>query len=207
MILVVLVTKDDNISSIILNKLSEGVISISNEGIIQIINRKAKEVFGIVYIHETGHKKGVIRKGDIVIIGDSSIGMDDGGMDSSDLKKLLGIKESISSGSSLVYIGRYMEGGEYKYQSALENNDMAIEKVIGGKEIECYISFSKKIVNIAIDGIQYPYNFVKGIGHMVILDKDTLDVKFYQVKGYSVRKESIKNLLSQSSFNEKLPGV
>lgn len=207
MILVVLVTKDDNISNIILNKLSEGVISISNEGIIQIINRKAKEVFGIVYIHKTGHKKGVIKKGDIVIIGDSSIGMDDGGMDSSDLKQLLGIRENIFPGSSLVYIGRYMGGGEYKYQSGSENNDIAIEKVIDGKEIECYISPSKKIANIAIDGIEYPYNFVNGIGHMVILDKDTLHIKFYQDKGYSVRKESIKNLLSQSSFNEKLSGV
>lgn len=201
-----LTTKEDNISNIILNRLSEGVIAIDDTGIIQIINRKAKEVFGIVYTHKTGHKKGVIKKGDILIIGDSSIGMDDGGIEKSDLN-FLGIRKNIFSGSSLVYIGKYMEGGEYKYQPGSEKCDIAIEKVIDGKEIECYISPSKKIVNIAIDGIEYPYNYVNGIGHMVILDKDTLDVKFYQDKGYSVRKESIKSLLLGNRFHEKLSGI
>lgn len=202
--MVVLFMKDDKVSNIILDGLSEGVIAINKRNEISIINRKSKEIFGIVYTHRIGHKKGVIKKGDIVVIGDNSIGMDDGGIDSSDLK-LLGIEDKIPSGSAFVYIGKYMEGGEYKYQPDLKNNDIIIEKIIDGKEIEVSICFSQKTINIAVDGIQFPYHFIKGVGHIVILDGETLEIKFYQSKGYSVRREDIKSLLNQNNYKEKLP--
>ena len=78
----------------IVENISEGIISIDSTQRINIINKKAKEIFGISYKYDLGHPPGKIEQGDIVIIGDNAIGIDDGGMGSEDLKKI-GIDESI----------------------------------------------------------------------------------------------------------------
>ena len=89
----------------------EGFIVIDKNGEIQIYNEKAKEIFGIIPRDEINHKKGKIKKGDIVIIGDNVIGEDDGELDANSLK-LLGIKsKEIEKGDSLVAIGVYEHRG------------------------------------------------------------------------------------------------
>jgi sensor histidine kinase regulating citrate/malate metabolism len=60
---------------IMLDGISEGVIAVDNNNRICFINKKAKEIFGITYKQDIGHREGKINKGDIVIIGDTSIGL------------------------------------------------------------------------------------------------------------------------------------
>ena len=72
--------------------MSEGFIFIDNTGTIQIYNNKAKEIFGINNEYGYNHDSGKIEKGDIVIIGDSYIGKDDGGLTTESLR-CIGIKD------------------------------------------------------------------------------------------------------------------
>ncbi len=46
-------------------------------------------------------------------------------------------------------------------------------------------------------------DYINAIGHMVVLDKDTKNMRFYQSQGYTVRKESINDLLKGGEFRGK----
>ncbi|EYE88222.1 ATPase AAA [Fervidicella metallireducens AeB] len=195
---------EDTILSQIMDNISEGIIAIDKNGIIKVINERAKEIFGIKIKQGIGHKKGKIEKGDVVIIGNSSVGLDDGGMKYEDFM-LLGINEKIPENSAFAYIGRYNEGGEYIFVDKMEK-PLRLSKIIDDKKLEVEIDRLGKVINIKSGDISFPYSYVKGIGHIVILDKDTLEVKFYQSKGYTVRKEDLKNILNGKNYMEKLPG-
>lgn len=196
---------DNMIKHLILENISEGIIAIDCNQRIKLINRRAKEIFGIVHRQTIGHKGGRLIEGDIVIIGDNSLGFDDGGVSPEDLK-VLGVEECIPIRSAFVYIGRYKDKGEYKFNEKNQGEKIQLIKTISDKKIEVSIDFIKKVINVKVNKIEIPYSYVKGIGHMVILDKDTLEVKFYQSKGYTIRKEDIKSILNGGRFSEKLHG-
>jgi transcriptional regulator with PAS, ATPase and Fis domain len=59
-------------------------------------------------------------------------------------------------------------------------------------------------ITIKVGNNEFPYNFIKSIGHIVILDRLSLEVKFYQSKGYSVRKEDLKNILNGKRYLKKI---
>ncbi|MCX7884580.1 MAG: sigma 54-interacting transcriptional regulator [Caloramator sp.] len=190
----------------IIKNIPVGVIAIDAERKIQEINEKAKEIFGIKYKIEIGHEEGKIEEGDLVIIGDNSIGLDDGGLDDDDFKSL-GIKEKIKKGSAFVYIGKYKIGGEYRYKDIQSGEILSLEKYISGKQCKVEINFLNKIIDIKVDGKQFPYKYIKGIGHIVILDGKSGNIKFYQSKGYSVRKEDLKSILNGRTFMKKFSGL
>lgn len=188
---------------IIMENISEGIIGIDKEKKINIINKRAKEIFGITYNQIIGHAEGEISQGDIVIIGDNALGLDDGGMDQGDLE-LLGVREVIPKGASFVYIGRFPGKGDYKYSSGVGNGILSISKNIDGIEISSQVDILQRKITIRVGEKEFPYNFIKSVGHIVILDKDSLEAKFYQSKGYSVRKEDLKNILNGKRYLEKI---
>lgn len=188
---------------LIMENISEGIICVDKQKKINIINKRAKEIFGISYNQIIGHAAGQVNHGDIVIIGDNSLGLDDGGMEQRDLE-LIGVSEVIPRGASFVYIGRFAGEGEYKYSTGTGNEAFSISKKINGIEVSSAIDFLRRKITISVGDKQFPYNFIKSIGHIVILDKDSLEVKFYQSKGYSVRKEDLKNILNGKSYLEKI---
>lgn len=188
---------------LIMENISEGIIGIDRDKKINVINRSAKEIFGISYNQIIGHAEGEISKGDVVIIGDNSLGFDDGGMEQGDLE-LIGIREVIPKSSSFVYIGRFEGDGEYKYSSGNNNEVLSISKNIEGIEINSTIDLLQRKITIKVGNNEFPYNFIKSIGHIVILDRLSLDVKFYQSKGYSVRKEDLKNILNGKRYLKKI---
>jgi sigma-54 dependent transcriptional regulator, acetoin dehydrogenase operon transcriptional activator AcoR len=195
---------ENKIRHLMLDNISEGIIYADREERIRMINKKAKEIFGILYRHDIGHDEGSISDGDIIIIGDNSLGFDDGGMEFEDLK-LLRIEEKLPPKAAFVYIGRYKQGGEYRYFENRNPDSLSITRKISGTELKSEINFIEKEIIIRVDDLLFPYKFVKGIGHMVILDKDSHRVKFYQSKGYSIRKEDLKTILNGGRFLKKIP--
>lgn len=186
-----------------MENISEGIIGIDRDKKINIINRRAKEIFGITYNQIIGHAEGEISNGDVVIIADNSLGLDDGGMEQADLE-LIGVNEAIPIGASFVYIGRFAGEGDYKYSSGNINEVLFISKDIEEIEISAAIDLLKRKITIKVGENEFPYDFIKSIGHIVILDKDSLEVKFYQSKGYSVRKEDLKNILNGKRYLKKI---
>jgi transcriptional regulator with PAS, ATPase and Fis domain len=187
--------------------MSEGLIVIDHESKIQIYNEKAKEIFGINHVQQISHDRGVIKSGDIVIIGDNSIGRDDGNLNSKALE-CLGIYDGgIEKGDALIAIGIFNEAGVSPVYEILKSNHL--ERTFKLKtefldiEIGVVIDFLNKIITIEVDREKFSMNYINAIGHMVILDGKTKVMKFYQSQGYTARDESLNNILKGKKYRGK----
>lgn len=185
------------------DKLEEGIIILNKLGEVEVYNRKAKEIFGIENDYLVGHNGGVIENGDIVVISNNEVGRDDGGMDAYDFKSL-GIEENVESGDGLLYIGVYGGSPMSMKRIAKEKQEglVSIEKIIKGIKLISAIDFDGKNLKILIGDKEFKLNYYFGLGHLVILDKE-MNIKFYQERGFTVRKESLKEILSGNRFREK----
>lgn len=187
--------------------MSEGFIVIDSEGIIQIYNNKAKEIFGIIHDQQISHSKGKIEKGDILIIGDNPMGRDDGNLTSESLE-CIGISDSnISKGDAVIAIGVYGVKGIKPIYKYLKKEDICdtlkLKDNFLGKDVGVVIDFVNKIITIEVDKDKYTMNYINSIGHMVILDKKNKKMKFYQAQGYTARGESINDILHGKEYRAK----
>ncbi len=188
--------------------MSEGFIVIDNDGKIQIYNNKAKEIFGISYDGQSNHDKGKINIGDIVIIGDNSIGQDDGKMDSNSLK-LLGVNNShIDKGDSLIVVGVFNKDGTIApvlktLKNGHKEDNLRLKTNFLEVDIEVEINFVNKIISIKVRNEEFSMRYINAIGHMVVLDGLTKQVKFYQFHGYTARGESINDILKGKEYRAK----
>lgn len=188
--------------------MSEGFIFIDNLGIIRLYNNKAKEIFGIENDYSFSHGTGKLKKGDIVIIGDKSLGKDDGDLTSESFS-CLGINDkNIEQGDSIIAIGVLNEDNfdlpVYKYikdndsTECLELNYVYDNVNLGGK-----IDFKNKTITILVNKNSFIIHFYNSFGHMVVLDGETKNIKFYQTYGYTARGESINDLLKGKIYRAK----
>lgn len=188
--------------------MSDGFIFIDSKGIIQIYNNKAKEIFGIDYDYDYSHSSGKIEKGDIVIIGDNCIGKDDGGLLPETLK-CMGIRDSnINNGDAIIAVGSFNDEKRETPKYVYNKYDNSIDKLkleckYSDVQISGCIDFINKTVSIDINKEKYIVDFVKSIGHIVVLDGNTKKMKFYQAKGYTARGEDINDLLTGKTFRSK----
>lgn len=191
----------------IIDEIGEGIIVIDSEGIIEYYNRKAKEIFGIIFNHGLGHEEGRIEAGDTVIIADSSLGTDDGGLTPEDLLCLGVDPNELRTGYPFVTIGNF---GGSKGSAILKYSDRRDHKLMllaNGNPLNDRISVSLDpeagIAIISVGDCIYSYKYVRSVGHMVVICGKTGRVKFYQAKGYTTRREDIKMLLQGKSFAAK----
>ncbi|WP_312699720.1 sigma 54-interacting transcriptional regulator [Sedimentibacter sp.] len=188
--------------------MSEGFIFIDSNGTIQIYNSKAKEIFGIDYEYDYSHSSGKIEEGDIVIIGDSYLGRDDGGITPESLKAI-GIKDPrIKTGDAIIAVGTYSSCKPNNCRYVFSDNNNSAEKleldcVYKGVSIYVCIDFINRMVVIQADSERYVVDYIKCIGHIVVLDAVSKKMKFYQAKGYTARNEDIGSLLHGRVFMAK----
>lgn len=193
--------------NIITDIMSEGLIVIDNEGKIQVYNKKAKEIFGILNKHQQYHDGGKIQEGDIVIIGDNALGMDDGELNAKKLESIGIYDKKIKRKGALVAVGVYRDKEilpVYKYLDSDNIEDiLKLETKYMDLNIWVLIDFINKIITIKVDKEEYKMRYFNSIGHMVIVDGKTKKVKFYQSNGYTARKESISDILQGEEYHGK----
>lgn len=188
--------------------MSEGFIFIDSQGKIQIYNNKAKEIFGITYNHGISHDGGRIEKGDIVFLGDSCIGKDDGNLTPEALI-CMGIKNAgLRLGDAIIAVGRFKgeknEPAVYKFIKpdydikTLELNCTYLDMKISG-----IINFKNKIISLEVNKVEYNMDYIYSIGHMVVLDGSTKKLKFYKAHGYTARGEGLYDLLKGREYRAK----
>ncbi len=186
--------------------MSEGFIFIDNHGKIQIYNKKAKEVFGVVNDEGKGHESGKIIEGDIIIIANNNLGRDDGGLKPENLS-VIGIdNKDIEIGDSIVAVGVYKDKKAtpiFKYKKNYRDEMLRLDTTFLDIHIEAQVDFTGKTMNISVDGEEFETEYINALGHMVVLDGKNGDVKFYQSKGYTIRKESIFDLLMGREYMTK----
>ena len=199
--------KIEVVERLILDKTSEGFVYIDKDCKIKLYNKQAKEIFGLITKQGQGHKAGVIEKNDLVIIADNSMGRDDGNLCGDDLKKI-GIKEkAVEVGDAIVAVGFY-ENKEikpiYKVKKKKEWLDkLEVNTDFYGEDIKIKIDFILKEISITINNFTHKTKYLYAYGDIVIFDTQEREVKFYQDRGYTIKKESLKKILMGNRFREK----
>lgn len=194
---------------LLMDSMNQGIVYVDGAQRIQICNRKAKEITGIVIDTHVSHKAGQIAEGDIVIIADNKLGEDDGSLGREELA-LLNINDmDIRDGDMLVAVGVYKNKKiepEYKYLREHQLNiPMSLDVNYFGFHIVASIDTEKKETLIVINDIAYRLGYYSSVGNIVIIDGTTGDIKFFQAKGYSIRKEDAGNLLRGQGYYGKDP--
>ncbi|NMA48433.1 MAG: hypothetical protein GX947_01465, partial [Tissierellia bacterium] len=181
-----------------------GLIYIDNKYKIRMFNEKAKEIVGIKLNNIGSHSAGRLSQGDIVIIADNHMGGDDGNLTSLDLEKINIKDQNINQGDILLAIGvydnsniepiyKYIRGNQLKDSFSLESNYL-------GNKIKACVDRENKRMEIEVNSRKFSLQYFQTIGHIVIIDGSTGEIKFFQEKGYSIRKEEIGLLLRGNSF-------
>ncbi|WP_240839688.1 sigma-54-dependent Fis family transcriptional regulator [Acidaminobacter sp. JC074] len=193
-----------------LDDLNEGIISINKEGLIQVYNTKAKDILGASRHCHLTHEAGKLEKGDMVILAFTSFGQDTGGIDHKDLK-VLGIDiMALEKGTTLLAVGQYKTGksGKIKLKGPDHSMDsIAMEDVFLGENFKTKIDYINRYVEISIYDENYRYYYNNYFNHMVIVNPKKRRVKFYQMGGYTLWKEDLKDLLKGGAFKEKHLGL
>ena len=192
---------------LIMNNLNQGVVYIDNDRKIQICNRKAKEITGIMIDSDSTHDSGKIEEGDIVVIADNKLGGDDGQMTREELL-MLNINDSgIKEGDMIVAIGVYKNKEiqpQYKYIREPELNvPLKLNSNYFGFHIVATIDTAKKETTIQVNDFVHTMPYFSSIGNVVIIDGQTGFIKFFQARGYSIRNEELGNLLRGNTFQGK----
>jgi len=192
--------------------LKRGYIYIRDDKTIGGIGNTAQKVMGITLsqlIEDAGeqvHPAGKLNEGDIVIIADNELGVDDE-LTPDDLKVLNIYDSNISMGDALIAIGVYKNAKMDAVYKAL--NDFVTESAIElnqkylGFNINVTIDLKGSKISITVNGQEYSMDYLEAIGHMVVIDGTTGMVKFFQDIGYGFRGEEIGQLLRGKSYASK----
>lgn len=194
---------------LLMDSMNQGIVYVDGAQRIQICNRKAKEITGIVIDTHVSHEAGQIAEGDIVIIADNKLGEDDGGLGREELALLNINDRDIRDGDMLVAVGVYKNKKiepEYKYLREHQLNiPMRLDVNYFGFHIVASIDTEKKETLIVINDTAYRLGYYSSVGNIVIIDGTTGDIKFFQAKGYSIRNEDAGNLLRGQGYYGKDP--
>ena len=187
---------------------THAMLIMDSDGIITHVNNKIKTCFGLINLNQYSHPAGRIERGDVIIIADSYLGGDDGKLSPSDLATI-GIQPGkVRSGDSLVAIGRFQDPSFsplYKSIPGTANQELQLKSLWNGISIKAELSGNKS--EISVGDLSYSMTYFLNIGQLVVVDGKTGLVKFWQDKGYSVRKEGIGYLLRGAEFQAKAPGL
>lgn len=183
--------------------ISEGVILIDRNGTIIKYNSKAKEILGLSAYYETSHKAGRLEEGDLLLFADTSVGDDDGGLNSEILKEY-GVKyEKNIRGCGLLYIGQKNSPRSVRYKIIEDSGSGAHELVseIDGQKLSCAIDYYNKKTVISVNGSEFVLDYFLNIANAVILRNREL--VFYQMKGYTARREALFDIMRCAPFKLK----
>ncbi len=190
----------------LLDSSSHAIFALDRDGIVTHINRQAKERFGLFNHSSEPHGAGRLERGDLVIMATTAMGADDGGLQQEDLA-VLGIRDrKLQPGDMLAAVGVFGESAVrpvYKYLRRRDAGSLQLETVWEGIPIR--IAMDGREATVTVHDTVYSISYFMSICQCVILDGTTHEVKFWEEKGYSARKEGIGNLLRGASYQEKSP--
>lgn len=188
----------------------DAIICVDSRGIVTHFNRRAKEITGIVLEGGKSHPAGSICPGDIVLIADNMFGDDDGGMTPECLHPLNVFDEKLSAGDIVLVASIYQDKNcKPLYRRCGQHaapQEVKLEGVRGGLHVELSVNRQEKLLTITVNGESYDLRYLRSMAHLVVVDPETKQVKFYQEKGYTIRQEDLKNLLDGQPYQPKNAG-
>lgn len=196
---------------IVTDLLEDGIICVDSDGIVTLFNRRAKEFTGVVLEGSRSHPAGRLVPGDVVLIADNLLGGDDGGMEPGDLA-CLGIRDpEILAGDAVLAAGVYQEADSSPLWRRCGRNtargELEMSAVFCGQRIALSASRYEKRLTITVNGESFSMNYLWSLANTVVLDGSTGQIKFFQDKGFTIRRESLKEILQGCTFRAKGDGI
>ena len=189
----------------VMDSSSHAMFTMDRQGIVTHINRQAKERFGLFNHSIYSHPAGRLEPGDIVILGTSVMGADDGSLAPEDLA-VLGIQDHrLHSGDMLAAVGVYQGAGVKPVYKYLRSGAAGLSLDVTFQGMPINVKITEREISVTVQDRVYTITYFICIGQMVVLDRRTKKVKFWEEKGYSARKEGIGSLLRGGSFIAKSP--
>ena len=186
---------------------SQAMFTLDREGTITHINQQTKDYFGLFNHSQFSHGPGRLEPGDLVIIADTSIGSDDGNLAPADLERLNIRDRKLRAGDRLAAVGLFDTSDSRPVYKFLPGGDSAmLELSTVWRDIPIRVSIDARTASVTVGKTAYIIDYFWCIGQLVALDSATGQVKFWEEKGYSARKEGIGSLLRGASFTGKSPG-
>ena len=185
---------------------SHAMFTMDRNGCVTHINRQAKERFGLFNHSSQSHPAGKLVTGDLVIMATSAMGVDDGNLTPSDLRKLNIDPHKVRSGDRIVAIGVYNEPAYkpvFKVLHRSEGGLLRLETVYQGVPIR--VSIEPGLASVTVWDLEYSIRYFRSICQMVVVDRHRRRVRFWEENGYSARREGIGNLLRGGCFVAKSP--
>ena len=186
--------------------MNAGYIYVDNDGIIGDFSELAKEILGIKTSGHQKHDAGRIEPGDIVIFADNDLGNDDR-MRPIDMKCLNISDKGINHGDIVLAIGCYKDKSAkpvYKtFSSYVPETLIRLKTKIDELEISVSLDCESRSIKVTVAGEVYGMDYLESVGHLVVLDGKTKEVKFFQAKGYGYRGEEAGELLRGKSYQSK----
>ena len=186
--------------------MNAGYIYVDNDGIIGDFSELAKEILGIKTSGHQKHDAGRIEPGDIVIFADNDLGNDDR-MRPIDMKCLNISDKGINQGDIVLAIGRYKDKSAkpvYKtFSSYVPETLIRLKTKIDELEISVSLDCESRSIKVIASGEVYGMDYLESVGHLVVLDGKTKEVKFFQAKGYGYRGEEAGELLRGKGYQSK----
>lgn len=190
----------------LLDSSSRAIFALDRDGTVTHINRQAKERFGLFNHSSSAHGPGRLEKGDLVIMATTAMGADDGGLQQEDLVRL-GIRDKrLQPGDMLAAVGVFDEPAArpvYKFLRRRDAGSLSLETECEGVPVR--IAIDRHEVSATVGDVSYAIGYFMSICQCVVLDGRTHQVKFWEEKGYSARKEGVGNLLRGATFSAKGP--
>jgi len=191
----------------IMSSMGQGIVYVDSDKRIQMCNSYAKKITGIIIDAMCSHEGGRLDEGDIVIIADNKIGEDDGETGHEELSALNINDRNIRPNDMLIAVAVYKNNKiepQYKYVREHQLNvPLAMDTNYLGFQIRVEIDTDKRETLIAVKDREFRLKFFSSVGNMVVIDGMSGTVKFFEAKGYTVRRESIGDLLRGGSFVRK----
>lgn len=190
----------------IVNGMNAGYIYVDKDVIIGDFSELAKEILGIKTLGHQKHEAGKIESGDIVIFAENNLRNDDM-MRPEDLECLNIKDKEISKGVIVLAIGRYKDKSSkpvYKNFGAYVPEPLiTLQTKLDSLEIAIFLDYESRNIKIAVAGESYCIAYLESVGHLVVLDAKTKEVKSFQAKGYGYRGEEAGELLRGKSYQAK----
>ena len=99
----------------------------------------------------------------------------------------------IKCGDALLAIGVYKNRkikSVYKVAHSYDlKQTMELNHRYLGFGISALIDEKKGVISINVNDVEYSMTYLEAIGHMVVIDKNTGKIKFFQARGYGFRNE------------------
>ena len=190
----------------VMDSSSHAMFTMDRQGIVTHINQQAKERFGLFNHSLYAHSAGRLEPGDLVILATTAMGADDGNLTPEDLA-VIGIRDPrLRPNDILAAVGVYKGPGVkpvYKYLRGGESVGLHLDVTFQGVPISVHIG--DKQIAVEVREKVYSITYFVSICQAVILDHRTRQVKFWEEKGYSARKEGLGSLLRGSTYIAKGP--